>query len=386
MTAPSDDGGFGLYVHWPFCESKCPYCDFNSHVASRIDHAAWSDALCREVARSAAECPDERLGSIFFGGGTPSTMAPSTVGAVIETALSLWRADGTPEITLEANPGSSDAAAFAGFAAAGVNRLSVGVQSLRDEALRALGRRHSAAEAVAAVELALRTFPRVSLDLIYARQHQRLREWEEELTQAISLGTGHLSLYQLTIEPGTPFAMRRNRGGLRGLPDEDLGADLFAATQEICASAGLPAYEISNHARANEQSRHNLVYWRGGRWAGIGPGAHGRLGRGGERRATEALRDPSRWIEAVASRGSGEAGRQDIPLDDLAHEYLIMGLRLEEGLSLRRLRSLDPRAAQRAKVASFIEDGLLRLDGDRLSATRSGRFVLDALILELAGG
>ena len=386
MTAPSDDGGFGLYVHWPFCESKCPYCDFNSHVASRIDHAAWSDALCREVVRSAAECPDERLGSIFFGGGTPSTMAPSTVGAVIETALSLWRADGTPEITLEANPGSSDAAAFAGFAAAGVNRLSVGVQSLRDEALRALGRRHSAAEAVAAVELALRTFPRVSLDLIYARQHQRLREWEEELTQAISLGTGHLSLYQLTIEPGTPFAMRRNRGGLRGLPDEDLGADLFAATQEICASAGLPAYEISNHARANEQSRHNLVYWRGGRWAGIGPGAHGRLGRGGERRATEALRDPSRWIEAVASRGSGEAGRQDIPLDDLAHEYLIMGLRLEEGLSLRRLRSLDPRAAQRAKVASFIEDGLLRLDGDRLSATRSGRFVLDALILELAGG
>jgi oxygen-independent coproporphyrinogen-3 oxidase len=386
MTRPAADGGFGLYVHWPFCTSKCPYCDFNSHVAGGIDQMAWADALCREIRRAAEETRGERLASIFFGGGTPSTMPPATVAAVIETATGAWSSTPEIEITLEANPGSSDAAAFEGFAAAGVNRLSVGVQSLRDPALRALGRRHDAAEAVAAVARAQRIFPRVSLDLIYARENQGVGEWVSELTEAIGLGTGHLSLYQLTIEPGTPFAARRARGGLRGLPDEDLGAELFAVTREICSAAGFSAYEVSNHARAGEASRHNLVYWRGGRWAGVGPGAHGRLGGAGARVATEAIRAPGKWLAAVSAVGSGEACRTVVPAGEAAEEYLIMALRLEEGLSLRRLRGLDPTVAAAERIAPLVADGLLLQDGDRLAATLAGRLVLDAVIVALAGG
>ncbi|MBM3612573.1 MAG: coproporphyrinogen III oxidase [Alphaproteobacteria bacterium] len=386
MTRPAADGGFGLYVHWPFCASKCPYCDFNSHVAGGIDQDAWAEALCREIRRTAAETQGERLGSIFFGGGTPSTMPPATVAAVIEAAAVAWSTSSEIEITLEANPGSSDAAAFAGFAAAGVNRLSVGVQSLRDPALRALGRRHDAADAVAAVARAQGIFPRVSLDLIYAREDQRVGEWVSELTEAIGLGTGHLSLYQLTIEPGTPFSARRARGGLRGLPDEDLGAELFTVTQEICAAAGLSAYEVSNHARAGEASRHNLVYWRSGRWVGVGPGAHGRLGQAAARVATEAIRAPGKWLAAVSALGSGEACRTPISAEEGAHEYLMMALRLEEGLSLRRLRSLAPTIAAAEQIAPLVADGLLMRDGDRLAATPAGRLVLDAVIVALAGG
>lgn len=382
---PVADGGFGLYVHWPFCTSKCPYCDFNSHVAGVIDQGAWVDALCREILRSARETEGERLESIFFGGGTPSTMPPSTVAAVIETATRAWSASSEIEITLEANPGSSDTASFEGFAAAGVNRLSVGVQSLRDTALRALGRRHDAAEAIAAVKRAQKIFPRVSLDLIYARENQSVGEWGAELTEAIDLGTGHLSLYQLTIEPGTPFSARRARGGLRGLPDDALGADLFAVTQEICGAAGYSAYEVSNHARAGDASRHNLVYWRGGRWAGIGPGAHGRLGRSDARVATEAIRSPGKWLAAVSKHGSGEGCRAFVSAPEVAHEYLIMGLRLEEGISLGRLRSLDPTAAAAERIAPLALDGFLLHEGDRLVATGKGRLVLDALIVALAG-
>lgn len=385
MSGPAEDGGFGLYVHWPFCTSKCPYCDFNSHVAEGIDQAAWANALCREIERSAAETSGERLLSIFFGGGTPSTMPPSTVAAVIEAATRSWSAAPDIEITLEANPGSSDAAAFEGFAAAGVNRLSVGVQALRDAPLRALGRRHDAAEARAAVARARRVFPRVSLDLIYAREHQTVDEWVAELTEAIDLGTGHLSLYQLTIEPGTPFAARRARGGLRGLPDDDLGAALYAATQEVCSAAGFSAYEVSNHARAGQESRHNLVYWRGGRWAGVGPGAHGRLGPVSARVATEAIREPGKWLAAVSSAGSGERSRTPVDRADVAQEYLIMALRLEEGLSLRRLRELDPGIAAPERVLPLVSEGFLTLAGDRVAATAAGRLVLDAVVVALAG-
>ena len=305
MTEALNADGFGLYVHWPFCQAKCPYCDFNSHVAATIDQTRWLDAYLSEIKRVSSEVSDRVLTSIFFGGGTPSLMPPDTVGRVIEAARAAWPRANDLEITLEANPTSAEAGRFRGFRDAGVNRVSVGLQSLRDEDLKRLGRLHSAAEGRSAFLLAREVFPRVSFDLIYARQFQTLADWRAELTEALTLAADHLSLYQLTIEPGTAFGDRFARGRLSGLIDDDLGAEMYDLTQELCMANGLPAYEVSNHASDMAQSRHNLIYWRGGDYAGIGPGAHGRLTLGGIRHATETELSPIGWLDRVTRDGTG---------------------------------------------------------------------------------
>ena len=310
MTEALNADGFGLYVHWPFCQAKCPYCDFNSHVAATIDQTRWLDAYLSEIKRVSSEVSDRVLTSIFFGGGTPSLMPPDTVGRVIEAARAAWPRANDLEITLEANPTSTEAGRFRGFRDAGVNRVSVGLQSLRDEDLKRLGRLHSAAEGRSAFLLAREVFPRVSFDLIYARQFQTLADWRAELTEALTLAADHLSLYQLTIEPGTAFGDRFARGRLSGLIDDDLGAEMYDLTQELCMANGLPAYEVSNHASDMAQSRHNLIYWRGGDYAGIGPGAHGRLTLGGIRHATETELSPIGWLDRLTRDGTGESQRR----------------------------------------------------------------------------
>ncbi|MGB1034894.1 MAG: radical SAM family heme chaperone HemW, partial [Primorskyibacter sp.] len=324
------NGGFGLYIHWPFCEAKCPYCDFNSHVVRHIDQTAWAAAYLAELDRVAAETPDRVLKSVFFGGGTPSLMDPRIVAQIIDRITERWTCANDIEITLEANPSSVEAERFAAFSDAGINRVSIGVQALNDADLRRLGRIHSASEALSAIDIARSRFARVSFDLIYARQNQTLAEWSAELRQALSMGPDHLSLYQLTIEAGTAFGDRYDAGRLRGLPTEDLAADMYEATQALCATAGLPAYEVSNHARADAQSRHNLIYWRYGDYLGIGPGAHGRVTLDGQKYATETALAPGRWLQDV-SQGGGEAQRTAITPKDQAGEYLMMGLRITEG-------------------------------------------------------
>ncbi|WP_370311516.1 radical SAM family heme chaperone HemW [Sagittula sp.] len=373
-------GGFGLYVHWPFCEAKCPYCDFNSHVVREIDQARWAAALASEVRRVAAETPGRVLGSIFFGGGTPSLMAPETVAAVLDAARDGWTFGNNIEITLEANPRSVEAARFEGYARAGVNRVSLGVQSLREPDLRRLGRLHDVGEARAAFGIAREVFDRVSFDLIYARQGQTLADWEEELGEALDMAVDHLSLYQLTIEPGTAFWYRSQAGKLRGLPSDDLGADMYELTQEMCARAGMPAYEVSNHARADAESRHNLVYWRYGDWVGVGPGAHGRFDLGSQRIESVAWRMPGRWLSAVEEAQNGDESRMAVGGDDQAVEYLMMGLRLSEGLDLARLHQMSLNIAQSAQVASLQEMELLELSAGRLIATPRGRLVLNSVI------
>ncbi|HKO06088.1 MAG TPA: radical SAM family heme chaperone HemW, partial [Alphaproteobacteria bacterium] len=327
--------GLGIYVHWPFCLSKCPYCDFNSHVRARIEEARWRAALLAELEHYAAQTGARMVSSLFFGGGTPSLMAPESVAAIIARVRALWPTAADLEITLEANPTSVEAGRFAGYAAAGVNRLSLGVQALDDTALAFLGRRHSAAEALAAVELAVRHFPRTSFDLIYARPGQTLASWRKELAAALAHARGHLSLYQLTIEPATAFAEACARGDLI-LPEEDSAAALYEATQEMLEAAGLPAYEISNHAAAGEESRHNLTYWRYGDYVGVGPGAHGRLTIAGGKRATRQHRAPEAWLERVER--CGHATRQHFALspEECREEMLLMGLRLAEGVDRKR--------------------------------------------------
>lgn len=378
-------GGFGLYVHWPYCQSKCPYCDFNSHVGGQSDPALWAEAYGREIRRLAAETGPRPLDSIFFGGGTPSLMPPEVVGAVIQQAHSWWGFTNRIEITLEANPGSADMSRFQGYRAAGVNRVSVGVQSLRDADLKLLGRKHSVAEARAAVAMAQDLFERVSLDLIYARQNQRPEDWAKELDEALAFGTTHLSLYQLTIEPGTVFARRHAAGALRGLPDESPAADMYEITQDICAAAGIPAYEVSNHAVPGAECRHNLIYWTAGDWAGIGPGAHGRLTLGGQRVATETPLLPSEWLRKV-SEGSGEVPRSILNGVDQAREYLISGLRCHDGISLRYIEGLLDRALVRAPIVELATWGLVEHAGgaeDRLRPTPQGLAVLDSVIRHL---
>ena len=380
---PPRDPGFALYVHWPFCRHKCPYCDFNSHVRAEVDQARWRRALLAELDHFGAATRGRSLRSIFFGGGTPSLMPPETVAAVIARARHWWRFEPGIEITLEANPTSAEAARFAAFAEAGVGRLSLGVQALEEEALRALGRRHGVAEALAALERAREVFPRVSFDLIYARPGQRPAAWRDELRRGLELAVGHLSLYQLTIEPGTRFFTLQRQGRLDP-PDEDLGAALFDLTQELCEAAGLPAYEISNHARPGEESRHNLVYWRYGDYLGIGPGAHGRLTLGSRRLATRARRLPERWLEAVERRGHGQLPAEELTPAEQATEYLLMAMRLTEGARLGRLEALagrDWRAVLDAEaVRRLEEEGLLRLEGEVLRATAAGRRCLDGLL------
>lgn len=377
------NGGFGLYIHWPFCQSKCPYCDFNSHVAARIDQDRWRDAYLAEITRAGVETPGRIVNTVFFGGGTPSLMDPALVAAVIDKIRATWPMANDPEITLEANPGSVEAGKFRDFRQAGVNRISMGVQALNDTDLRMLGRMHSAAEARAAFTIARDCFDRVSFDLIYARQHQTLDDWRRELTEAMSMAIDHLSLYQLTVEPETIFARRHAQGGLKGLPDEDLAADMFELTQEICGAAGMTGYEVSNHARPGAESRHNLIYWKSGDWVGIGPGAHGRLTLGGQRHATEAHRSPQLWLEAVARRGSGESLRQLLSNSDQADEYLLMGLRLTDGIDLARHQTMGGRIRP-AAIADLVDLGLVRQEGDRLAATAEGRMVLNAVIRALS--
>lgn len=384
--APHEDwqnGGFGLYVHWPFCASKCPYCDFNSHVASVIDQRAWLDAYRTEIARISSQTQGRVLRSIFFGGGTPSLMEPEVVSGVIDAARAGWGFANDIEITLEANPGSVERGRFRGYAEAGVNRLSMGVQALNDRDLRRLGRLHSAAEARAAFEVARACFDRVSFDLIYARQDQTRAAWAAELREALEMAVDHLSLYQLTIEDGTAFGARAAAGGLRGLPDDDLAADMYLETNDICSSYGLPAYEISNHARAGSESRHNLVYWRQGDWAAVGPGAHGRLTLDGTRWATEAPRAPGAWLQAVRE-GRGELQRTAVPLEEQATEYLLMSMRLAEGMDLARHARLAGKPLSGTAVADLIRMGLIETGDGRLWATRSGRPVLNAILRTLA--
>lgn len=375
---------FGVYIHWPYCESKCPYCDFNSHVAGGIDQDRWAVAYEAEIHRIAAETGGRLLTSVFFGGGTPSLMQPSLVDRVVRSVRSAWRQTNDVEITLEANPGSVDQGRFEGYRDAGVNRISIGVQSLDDRALRKLGRRHSAEDAVRAVEIARNLFDRVSVDLIYARQDQTLPEWEGELQRALDLGTDHISLYQLTVEDGTVFAQRHREGKLRGLPDEDLGADMYLRTLALCAQHGLIAYEVSNLAREGAESRHNLTYWRGQEYAGVGPGAHGRLHLGGSRIATESHKSPQVWLESVERTGSGFCLREPLTPKDALSERLLMGLRLSEGLEMDDLTALGLSAAQVETIAELQRHGLLVIQDGRLMTSAKGRLLLDSVLLALA--
>lgn len=381
MTA---EAGFGVYVHWPFCAAKCPYCDFNSHVRhGGVDQADYAKAYVAEISHMARLAPDRRVGSIFFGGGTPSLMEPRTTAVILEAIARNWGMAPDVEITLEANPTSVEADRFKGYHAAGVNRVSLGIQSLYDDQLKALGRLHTGAEAMAALDIAQDIFPRVSFDLIYARPGQTPENWRTELASALARGTEHLSLYQLTIEEGTPFAALYKAGKLQ-VPDEDTGRALWDVTQDLTSTSGLPAYEISNHARPGAESRHNLVYWRSGEWAGIGPGAHGRIGAA-TRRALTTERSPELWHSRVMQFGHGLVTDERLDETEIADEYLVMGLRLSEGVDLARFRALSGVDLDPARIRSLVEDGLIELLGsDRLRVTPSGFPVLDAVVADLA--
>ncbi len=371
-----------LYIHWPFCARKCPYCDFNSHVRAEVDQAAWRNALLADLAYEAALTGGQELGSIFFGGGTPSLMPPATVAALIEAASQHWRIADDIEITLEANPSSVEAANFAALASAGVNRVSLGLQSLDDAALKFLGRLHDADEGLAALAVAQQNFARVSFDLIYALPGQSPDAWEAQLSRALGFGTGHLSLYQLTIEPGTRFATLVRDGSLSPLAD-DPAAELFALTRAMTDAVGLPAYEVSNHARADEQSRHNLAYWRYRDYLGVGPGAHGR--RGGF--ATLRHKKPENWLEAVARRGNGLHSETALDRNEQAAEALLMGLRLAEGIDLGEIGTrfgYSPDALiVPDKVAFYARLRLIEHGGGRLTVTPKGMPLLDGLLSEL---
>ncbi len=376
-------GGFGLYLHWPFCQSKCPYCDFNSHVAASIDQTRWRDAYLREIARLGAETGGRVLETVFFGGGTPSLMDPAVVADILAAIRRTWPMVNDPEITLEANPGSVEAGRFQGYRDAGINRVSMGIQALNDTDLRRLGRLHSVSEARQAFDIARRCFDRVSFDLIYARQDQSLTQWRAELSEALEMAVDHLSMYQLTIEDGTAFGDRFAKGGLRGLPDDDVQADMYDLTQDICAAHGMPAYEVSNHAAAGSESRHNLVYWRMGDYIGIGPGAHGRLTLNGRRWATEAPRAPGAWLAQVESGKAGELPRDEVSLSDHATEYLLMSLRLSEGMDMKRFERLNAAPLDQTRIDRLIESGHVIQTSDRLVATKAGRVVLNGVLREL---
>ena len=379
MTEDWRQGGFGLYIHWPFCEAKCPYCDFNSHVSRSIDQRAWRDAYLKELHRGAAETEGRVLNAVFFGGGTPSLMDPDTVADILAEVRKLWPMANDPEITLEANPGSIEAGRFAAYRQGGVSRVSMGMQAMNDADLRRLGRLHTAAEARAAFDIARTHFDRVSFDLIYGRQGQTLADWQKELKEALTLAIDHLSLYQLTIEQGTAFGDRYARGKLRGLPDEDLGADLYSATQEICHAMGFPRYEVSNHARPGAESRHNLIYWRYGDYLGIGPGAHGRLTLDGTKYATVAYSNPARWLKKVAE-GKPEKPREPLSRAERATEFLLMGLRLEEGIDPHRFEQIAGRPLDPGALAHLAEIGMIVQSKDRITVSDQGFMVLNAVI------
>jgi len=382
LTQPS---AFGVYVHWPFCLSKCPYCDFNSHVRhDGIDEARYIRAFASEIAATARRIPGREVSTIFFGGGTPSLMQPSTVQAILDTIAKHWTVARDVEITLEANPTSVDATRFRGYRTAGVNRVSLGVQALDDAALKELGRLHSAREALDAVAVARSIFERYSFDLIYARPRQTPQAWAQELTRAITEAAEHLSLYQLTIEPETPFYALHKSGKLV-IPDEDCGRALYDITQEICARAGLPAYEVSNHARPGAECQHNLVYWRGHEYAGIGPGAHGRLEIDGVRQATATEKRPEAWLMRVESMGHGLVTDEALTREEQADELLLMGLRLAEGIDPQRYAALAGRPLDPKRITNLQDEGALETMPDgRLRVTQSGFPLLDAVVADLA--
>jgi oxygen-independent coproporphyrinogen-3 oxidase len=382
---PTRDAGFGVYVHWPFCASKCPYCDFNSHVRHKpVDEERFVAAFRREIAHMAALAPGRTVTSIFFGGGTPSLMRPGTVAALIDGIAAAWAVAPGAEVTLEANPTSVEAGCFQGYRDAGVNRISIGVQALDGGDLRRLGRMHSVEEALAAVRTAASLFERFSFDLIYARPGQTPASWAAELGAAIDHAAEHLSLYQLTIEPGTWFERLHAAGKLQ-VPDEETARILFETTQEICERRGLPAYEISNHARPGAESRHNLVYWRYGEYAGVGPGAHGRLVTPEGRTATATERHPETWLETVERQGHGFVEEDVLSSEEEGDEFLLMGLRLREGVDPRRYLTLTGRSLDERRIVQLELDGLIaRQPGQRLAVTREGFPVLDAVVADLA--
>ena len=382
---PDPGGAFGVYVHWPFCLSKCPYCDFNSHVRhAAIDETRFLRAFEAEIASTAERTPGRTVSSIFLGGGTPSLMQPGTVGAILDAIGKRWRVARDVEVTLEANPTSVEAARFRGYRAAGVNRVSLGVQALDDASLKELGRLHTAREALDAVAIARTNFERYSFDLIYARPRQTPQEWQVELKRAIAEAAEHLSLYQLTIEADTPFATLHKAGKLV-TPDDDTARTLYDLTQEICADAGLPAYEVSNHARPGAECRHNLVYWRGHEYAGVGPGAHGRLDIDGCRHATMAEKRPEAWLMRVETLGHGLVTDDVLLPEERADEFLLMGLRLAEGIDPARYTALAGRTLDPARIEVLAAHGFVERDGNGcLRVTPSGFPVLDAVVADLA--
>ena len=386
MTA--DEPGFGIYVHWPFCASKCPYCDFNSHVRlGGVDQARFAKGLATELATFAARTPGRTVTSVFFGGGTPSLMAPKSVETVLDAIAKNWSLDTNVEISLEANPSSADAGNFTAYRAAGVNRLSLGVQALNDRDLKRLGRLHDVAEALDAIALARKTFDRMSFDMIYARPDQTVAEWREELKAAVALAADHLSVYQLTIEAETRFEDLWKAGKLI-LPDHDLAADLWDATHEVLEAAGLPAYETSNHAAPGAECRHNLVYWRYGEYVGVGAGAHGRIVEAGERHATAGEKNPEKWLRLVEAHGHGLIDDERLTREEQGDEYLLMGLRLVEGIDLDRWEEIAGSVLDPARLADLEAHGMVELvrEGNRrrVRATRDGAAVLDAVVADLA--
>jgi putative oxygen-independent coproporphyrinogen III oxidase len=385
VTSLSRDPGFGVYVHWPFCAAKCPYCDFNSHVRHQpVDQERFARAFATELATMRARTGPREVTSVFLGGGTPSLMRPETVGAVLDAIAANWTIAANAEITLEANPSSVEAERFRGYRAAGVNRVSLGVQALNDADLRFLGRLHNVEEALHAIGLAREIFPRLSFDLIYARPSQKPDAWAAELKQAISYAVDHLSLYQLTIEEGTRFFQLYNAGKFE-IPDGEHAAELYSITQEVTAAHGLPAYEISNHARPGAESRHNLTYWRYGEYVGVGPGAHGRFLEDGTRIVTIAEKLPERWTELVEERGHGITGGETLNRSEEADEFLLMGLRLVEGIDLARYEQLSGKSLSSARLSILQGEGLVAPIGNsRLRATPEGMIVLDAVVADLA--
>ncbi|MHA7969491.1 radical SAM family heme chaperone HemW [Rhizobium sp. CAU 1783] len=385
LLPDTGEPGFGIYVHWPFCAAKCPYCDFNSHVRHQpVDQPRFVASFLREMAEMRRLSGSRTVTSIFLGGGTPSLMDPETVGAILNGIARHWHVPDGIEITMEANPSSVEATRFRGYRAAGVNRASLGVQALNDPDLKFLGRLHDVEDALKAIRLAREIFPRMSFDLIYARPHQTVEAWEKELKEAISYAVDHLSLYQLTIEEGTAF-YGLHKAGKFVVPDDEQAAILYEATQEITAREGLPAYEVSNHARPGAESRHNLTYWRYGDYAGIGPGAHGRLTRGRDKLATATERNPEAWLTAVERDGHGMVEQELLGLDEQADELLLMGLRLREGVDLARWQQLSGRDPDPAREQTLLEHGFIeRLGNSRLRCTPKGMLVLDAVVADLA--
>ncbi len=382
LVADWRNGGFGIYIHWPFCAAKCPYCDFNSHVAKSIDQPSWKNAYLREIDRYAELTSDRVLNSVFFGGGTPSLMPPETVHEILERVHFHWPKANNFECTLEANPTSVDAGRFAGYAAAGVNRISMGIQSLRNDDLVALGRMHTVAEAKQAFDIARDNFDRVSFDLIYARQHQEPESWRIELKEALSMAVDHISAYQLTIEQGTAFGDRYNRGLLKGLPADENAERMYDITQEECTASGMPRYEVSNHAAPGQESIHNQIYWKYGDYIGIGPGAHGRITTHQGRYSTETPLSPDIWKNSVYE-GKNMESWTHLSTDDQLSEFVLMGMRLASGINVHRLTELSNGSFNRAKLGDLVEMDLIDEGDDYLFATQSGTKLLNQVIYHI---